>query len=86
MATQGNIIDEEVGIIVEEHSIARDRTRRKQQTNLMQFTDIEGEFSGEEVDAIEIEEEHPVRRLNKTQSKQKTSKNTNKQTERDRLQ
>ena len=85
MATQGNSIDEEVGTIVEEYSIAMDRTRRKQHSNLMQFTDIEGEFSGEEADVMEMEEEHPVRKLNTAQRKLKTSKYTNKQSERDRL-
>ena len=86
MTTQGNSIDEEVGTIVEEYSIAKDRTRRKQHSNLMQLTDIEGEFSGEEADVMEMEEEHPVRKLNTAQRKLKTSKYTNKQSERDRLQ
>lgn len=85
MATQGNSIDEEVGTIVEEYSIARDMTKRKKHSNLMQFTDIEGEFSGEEADVMEMEEEHPVRKLNTAQRKLKTSKYTNKQSERDRL-
>jgi hypothetical protein len=86
MATQGNSIDEEVGTIVEEYNIARDRTRRKQHSNLMQFTDIEGEFSGEEADVMEMEEEHPVIKLDTAQRKLKTYKYTNKQSERDRLQ
>ena len=85
MVTQGNSIDEEVGTIVEEYSIARDMTKRKKHSNLMQFTDIEGEFSGEEADVMEMEEEHPVRKLNTAQRKLKTSKYTNKQSERDRL-
>ena len=84
MVTQGNSIDEEVGTIVEEYSIARDMTKRKKHSNLMQFTDIEGEFSGE-ADVMEMEEEHPVRKLNTAQRKLKTSKYTNKQSERDRL-
>ncbi|KAK3606208.1 hypothetical protein CHS0354_037873 [Potamilus streckersoni] len=59
MGTQGSTIEEEVGTIVEEYTIVRDRTRMKQQTDLMLFAYIEGDFSDEASVDMTIEEEHP---------------------------
>ncbi|KAK3606217.1 hypothetical protein CHS0354_037887 [Potamilus streckersoni] len=85
MGTQDSTIDEAVGTIVEEYTIARDRSGRKQQTNMVLFIDTEGDFRDEKAVEMDIENEHRVKLLKKKQNKLKASKDTNKQTEYDRL-